>query len=83
MPLLSTENRTAIMVTHDVEEALYIGDRVAVMSARPGRIIEVVDSPHQTAKGRSETVTAAEFTGLREEILALLIRESRAAEAHP
>lgn len=39
---------TMIMVTHDVEEALYLGDRVIVMDARPGRIkYEIdVDLPH-------------------------------------
>jgi ABC-type nitrate/sulfonate/bicarbonate transport system ATPase subunit len=37
------ERLTAIFVTHDVEEALYLSDRVAVMAARPGRIRRVVE----------------------------------------
>ncbi|MBC9248876.1 sulfonate ABC transporter ATP-binding protein [Pseudomonas alcaligenes] len=42
------QRSTMIMVTHDVEEALYLGDRVIVMDARPGRIKHEVqvDLPH-------------------------------------
>jgi NitT/TauT family transport system ATP-binding protein len=37
--------QTALLVTHDVEEAAFMGDRIVIFSARPARIVEVVDNP--------------------------------------
>ena len=37
------ERVTLILVTHDLEEAIYLGDRVIALAANPGRIAEIVD----------------------------------------
>src|ERR687895_417024 len=44
---LPREPRTAVLVTHDVREALYLGDRVAVLSPRPGRVVLELDVPFE------------------------------------
>jgi NitT/TauT family transport system ATP-binding protein len=72
LPALSEDSRTVLLVTHDVEEALYLADQVLVMSPRPGRVLEQVGSPRDPGRSRSEQVTAAGFTSLRERILSLL-----------
>ncbi|WBO21356.1 ABC transporter ATP-binding protein [Sphingomonas abietis] len=59
---------TAIFVTHDVEEAVYLSDRVVVMEPRPGRIRSIAD----IALPRPRHRTDAAFARQREEVLAEL-----------
>jgi NitT/TauT family transport system ATP-binding protein len=73
----SAERRTAIFITHNIEEAILLGDRVVVMTARPGRIKEIV----AIELPRPRDVTSAEFNGIRRRIGALLEDEVRAAFA--
>jgi ABC-type nitrate/sulfonate/bicarbonate transport system ATPase subunit len=69
---LAAEPRTVVLVTHDVEEALYLADRVAVMSARPGRVVAEIAVPSPRARPRRETVTGPEFAALRERAMEAL-----------
>ena len=69
---LDAEPRTTVLVTHDVEEALLIGERVVVMSARPGRIRAQFDVHLPQAGSRRELIRHPEFAELRDEILSLL-----------
>ena len=73
----SAQRRTAIFITHNIEEAVLLGDRVVVMTARPGRIKEIV----AIELPRPRDVTSAEFNGIRRRIGALLEDEVQAAFA--
>ncbi|WP_017211088.1 ABC transporter ATP-binding protein [Clostridium beijerinckii] len=59
------EKTTMIMVTHDIEEAVYLADRIVVMSARPGKIKEVV----KVDLGRSRDRGSADFARIKKRIL--------------
>jgi NitT/TauT family transport system ATP-binding protein len=69
---LAADPRTVVLVTHDIEEALYLCDRVAVLSARPARIVAQLHAPAPRAADRDEAVTAPEFVGVREQALRAL-----------
>jgi ABC-type nitrate/sulfonate/bicarbonate transport system ATPase subunit len=63
---LRGDPQTVVMVTHDVEEALYLADRVAVLSERPGRIVDEMIAPNPRAPDRDAAVTDPEFVAARE-----------------
>jgi NitT/TauT family transport system ATP-binding protein len=80
--LLSRAEKTIVFVTHSLGEATFLADRVAVFSARPGTIKEIikVDEPHPR---RPDFVTSAKFTSIRNELYALLHDEIRKTMAEP
>jgi NitT/TauT family transport system ATP-binding protein len=69
---LRSDPRTVVLVTHDVEEALYLCDRVAVLSARPARLVAELTSPAPRAEDRDGAITDPEFVAAREEALRAL-----------
>jgi len=62
---------TVVFVTHDIDEAIFLGDRILVMSPRPGRIREVL--PVDFARPRKpELATTAQFAAIKRRCLGLL-----------
>ena len=76
------EQKTVLFVTHDIEEAIFVGSRVVVMSARPGRIKAdiAVDLPHP----RPYTIkTSPKFVALKERLVEeIRVEAVLAAEGH-
>ena len=68
------EQKTVLFVTHDIDEALFLGDVVYVMSARPGRIIDTIDVGLARPR-RYDIVTSDSFVGYKRRIMARLHSE--------
>lgn len=66
--IVREEHVTALLVTHDVEEAVYLGNRVVIMQPGPGHIAEIVDVPEAARNDRQ----GAAFRHLHDYILARL-----------
>jgi NitT/TauT family transport system ATP-binding protein len=64
--------RTIVFVTHDIDEAIFLGDRIFVMSPRPGRLQEIVDV--DVPRPRSlDDVGTARFAELKHHVLSLIL----------
>ena len=73
------DRKTILFVTHDVEEALFLSDRVHVMSGRPGRIELSVDVGLERPREREPTTTDPRFAELKAELMEPLRRGAEAA----
>ncbi len=73
-------HKTVLFITHDIEEALFLGDRVFLMTARPGRIKEevVVDLPRPRSL---EVLTAPHFVELKRRVMDHIREEAMKAVA--
>ncbi len=68
--------RTVLFITHDVDEAIFLSDRIIVMSPRPGRI--VADIPNPIARPRDvDVLTDTAFVAIKAQVLRLLHARQR------
>jgi ABC-type nitrate/sulfonate/bicarbonate transport system, ATPase component len=64
--------KTVIFVTHSVDEAVFLADRIVVLTRRPGRIKEIVDVPQERPRERTDQA----FITIRKHVLDLIAEES-------
>ena len=75
--VLGSDFHTVVLVTHDVEEALYLSDRVLVLTPRPARVADRIEIEAPRSGDRAAAVTSPEFAELKERALRSLAGASR------
>ncbi len=66
--LWQSRKTTSLLVTHDIDEAIYMSDRIVIMTPRPGRVERIINVPFARPRERNN----ASFIALRAQILELL-----------
>ncbi len=74
LSIVSESNVTAFFVTHDLEEAIYLGDRVIALEPNPGRIAELIDVPLARPRSQLTTREEPEFLALRRKLFDFVLR---------
>lgn len=76
------DKKTALMVTHDVDEAVFLSDRVVMMTSGPeARVGEIINVPFERPRERHTLLESAEFYDVRGELLGFLENEGRHSPA--
>lgn len=65
------EKKTVVFVTHDIDEAILLSDRIVMMSANPGRVYQEIPVPFDRPRNRAELVQTKEYGAFRNELLSL------------
>ena len=82
LSIWETQQRTMIFITHSIEEAILMGDRVAVLSTRPGRVKRIIDIPFGHPRNVSEIFADTRFGKLRNTVWEELRDEASAELEH-
>ena len=76
-----TTRKTVVYITHSIDEALFLGDRIAIMTAHPGRIKEIIDVPFPHPRNLMELSVTPLFGELKLKIWRVLEEEVNRARA--
>ncbi|GKU84706.1 ABC transporter ATP-binding protein [Niallia sp. NCCP-28] len=72
--------KTIIFITHGIDEAVYLGQRVAVMTSRPGTIKHIIQNPLQKSSTEEDLRSTVEFANARHQIWELLREEVKKSQ---
>ena len=75
LELWTKKRFTAVLVTHDVDEAVFLSDRIAILSHRPGHIVDIVETGLPRPRKIVETHADPRFISVRQQLLSYLLKK--------
>lgn len=79
--ILERERKTMVFITHSIDEAIVLGDQIAVLSARPGRVRELIEVGLPSSRTAEDVRSSARYNELRQHIWDELRPQAAAAVA--
>jgi NitT/TauT family transport system ATP-binding protein len=83
LKIVEKTRKTVLFVTHHIDEAIYLSDRIIVLGGRPATIVDVIDVGFEKPRHVYDVRAQPRFSELRARLRAELFRKASAAELHP
>ena len=71
LSLWEESKKTVVFVTHDIDEAIFLSDKIIMMSTRPGRVYKEIRVPFKRPRNRSEMIGLKEYSDFRNKLISL------------
>lgn len=71
LSLWEDSKKTVVFVTHDIDEAIFLSDKIIMMSTRPGRVYKEIRVPFKRPRNRSEMIGLKEYNDFRNKLISL------------
>lgn len=71
LSLWEGSKKTVVFVTHDIDEAIFLSDKIIMMSTRPGRVHKEIQVPFKRPRNRTELIGLKEYSDFRNELISL------------
>lgn len=69
-----TENKkTVVFVTHDIDEAIFLSDKIVVLTSHPGTVYDIVEVPFERPRNREELIERKDYAAFRSNLLSMLL----------
>ncbi len=81
LKIWQASQKTIVFITHSIDEAIYLSQRVAIMTSRPGRIKEIIEIPASLKSKGEDIRSSADYGKIRHHIWSLLSEEVIKAQA--
>lgn len=65
------ERKTVVFVTHDIDEAILLSDKIVMMTANPGQVFREIEVPFERPRNRAQLVQTKDYNNFRNKLLAL------------
>ncbi len=71
LSLWEGSKKTVVFVTHDIDEAIFLSDKIIMMSTRPGRVHKEIRVPFKRSRNRAEMIGLKKYSDFRNKLISL------------